>query len=106
MSPQLYGFYLGYLAWINDGAPEHDVFTRHNGLCDNYRDYFRSLYRDRDASGDLSEMVQSFRNAGLNRLYPFNFGSPYAFSEECNKGYAHLNPQRIAWVRKKVADGS
>jgi len=106
MSPQLDGFYLSYLSWITDGAPAHDIFTRCNGLCDNYRDYFRSLYRDRGATDALSEMVQSFRNAGLDRLYPFNHGSPYAFSEECNMELAHENPQRIEWVRKKIADGS
>lgn len=107
MSPQLYQFYVAYAAWLDADTPACGPFTRDNGLCDNLGSYIDKLDEWTEDWDDVpAEMIKSFMNEGLDRLYPFNCGSSVEYADECNHHTVHLNPQRIAWVRKQIEKGA
>ena len=45
-------------------------------------------------------MKPQFCRAGLSTLYPFNTGRD-DYGNEISKGEAHLNNNRIMWVKKE-----
>lgn len=90
MSEELKAFYKAYAEWLDSGAPDRKPFRHRKGLC-------YSLDEWSDYNFDLSdEMQQQFIDAGLSCLYPFDEDSS-VFRLDENK---HLNPARVAWVRK------
>ncbi|WBF77867.1 hypothetical protein W70_73 [Escherichia phage W70] len=96
MSEQLKAFYKAYAAWLDEGAPDRDPFNRRKGLC-------YSLDHWPDYNFDLSEeMQQQFTDAGLCCEFPFDKGR-YTYHKDTKK---HLNPARVAWVRKHAEEES
>lgn len=93
MSPELKSFYLAYNAWLEEGAPEGQPFSRETGLCSNLEQFDVSL---------LAELQTQFSAGNFVReIFPFN---PVAgsYDAEYKAGLCHLNPERIAWVKEMV----
>lgn len=89
-------FYIAYAAWLDAGAPDRDPFERSKGLC-------YSLDHWSHYNFDLSEeMQQQFTDAGLCWEYPFDHGHRAYFDDDKK----HLNPARVAWVRKHAGEQS
>lgn len=82
-------FYQTYAAWLDAGAPDGKPFYRHLGLCAAATNY---------GPGIRWEVKKQFIAAGMDPLYPF--GGEYAFETEYDNATAHLNPERIEWVRE------
>lgn len=116
MSPELQEFYNSYQAWLDNGAP-HDTMTYHRcyGLCYALHSFTMRKYKSLTASNIhrkrlCDEMNEQFlRELGhddgfpeLTLLYPF--GSPKQYKDEEMNETAHLNPQRVAWVRKHATN--
>lgn len=98
-SKELTEFYQAYATWLDDGAPEGQVFSRKDGLCDNLYEYctskgMRRLWAELDA-----EMMEQFSAAGLHSIYPFNHGRSASYCSASNHDRHYLNPRRIAWVK-------
>lgn len=101
MSEELKAFYKAYAAWLDAGAVNNDAFTCCAGMC-------FSLHRwagckGLDCRALRLELKEQFTNAGLNSSYPFN-RDEHKYDVECDDGAIHLNPARIAWVRKHATD--
>lgn len=94
MSEQLKAFYKAYAAWLDAGAPQHKPFDRTYGLCFVLEEFSACDY------DLLEEMRQQFTDAGLCWEFPFD-KCLSAYVEDDNK---HLNPARVAWVRKHAVD--
>lgn len=98
MSPKLKMFYITYLAWLNNGAPQDEPFDRSSGLCWNIELYTGEIF-----SPIQREMMAQFHAAGLRDVVPFNIiGASYgieAMSKTC-----HENPARVAWVIKHATE--
>lgn len=93
-------FYRDYAAWLDAGAPEHQPFSRSEGLC--YSLIVWCYHKNTGESGKtvlLMALSMSFHQAGLLRGTPFNEGIT-EFSLEAQGKACHLNPKRIAWVRE------
>lgn len=102
---QLLGyFYTAYLAWLESGAEEKDngVFRRENGLCTNL-----ARYRNKECAGNAAyfsardEMYSQFTRHGLDRYHPFTPVVGQYLTESIQK-IAHLNPDRVQWVKEQV----
>ena len=106
-SDELTAFYQAYLAWLNAGAPETNVFdtnahgtnvygfARGSGLCANLR-YFCEHYESHSNDFQI-EMAMQFTEAGLSPRFPFN-PNPDDFYKEVYKSTCHINPKRVQWV--------
>lgn len=90
MTEQLKEFYKAYAAWLDACAPQHQQFDRTCGLCHSLEEFSDSNY------DLLEEMRDQFSNSDLDWKFPFDDGH-YAYCSDANK---HLNPDRVAWVRK------
>jgi hypothetical protein len=102
MSDLLREFLSEWLAWAESGGLERQPFTRFSGLCLNFWEWLE----DRDASfkeitGEMSALEGLFISEGLDHITPF--GASVKYSDEGDRASMHLNPQRLAWVRSKVA---
>ena len=101
MTEELKAFYKAYAAWLDAGAVNNGVFTRCTGLC-------FALHK---WAGDKGYSLRALRlelkaqliDAGLDSGYPFNCGER-DYDVECDDETIHLNPVRIAWVRKHATD--
>ncbi|ATE85745.1 hypothetical protein Sf12_gp19 [Shigella phage Sf12] len=91
MTEKLKAFYKAYSAWLDAGATKNRPFDRSRGLC-----YSLEQFSDYDDYALLKEMQQQFTDAGLNWEHPFD-RCLSAYKVDANK---HLNPARVAWVRK------
>lgn len=82
-----------WLEWAENGAGEHDVFRRSFGLCSILRcyDYFHG-------TSCADELIIIFDGV------PFPFGGMDEYFIEKAKETLHLNPGRLAWVRKQLGD--
>lgn len=101
MCKELKEFYEAYSDWVHCGAVEGCPFTRRAGLCGALSRYgfqqgWSITFRIRAAA----IMKAQFGRAGLSTLYPFNTGRD-DYGNEISKGEAHLNNNRIMWVRKE-----
>uniref|UniRef100_A0AAU8EEN5 Uncharacterized protein n=1 Tax=Klebsiella phage vB_Kpn16-P2 TaxID=3230846 RepID=A0AAU8EEN5_9VIRU len=95
-------FLKAYKAWVEEGAPKHEIFHKEHGLCTNLNNYARSIYADdEDTVWYISdELVTMFRMDGLSALIPFNHpekGQPI-YSNEVH----HENPWRMQWVTNAI----
>jgi hypothetical protein len=97
MSPELSRFLADWHNWATTGAPEGDVyeggFSRHFGLC--HHSWKRSPSVGDELEGIL---IEEF---GDNCDAPFD--GPLEYWQESNNGMMHVNPKRLAWVRKMLA---
>lgn len=101
MSEQLRAFFKAYLEWAETGASEEQcVLYKCAGLCSNLTWYLNHNYPDDWAGTSRAEkqLADLFAEGGLDSDYPF--GSSYW--KESNTKSHHLNPKRIAWVRKQL----
>lgn len=89
ISESLYGALVKYLVDATSDDPSFDV--RHFGLC---------WYVTYVTSGDCSELENIFNQDFSNPNMPF--GSDYA--ERILNHTQHQNPERLAWVRKKIEE--
>ena len=88
----LQAFYKAYAAWLDAGAPDLQPFDRRHGLCGAIQVYGMKRWH----------IKRQLAEAGLDTIYPF--GGEYAFETEYDNATAHLNPDRIEWVRKHAVD--
>ena len=85
-------FYQAYAAWLDAGAPSLEPFSRAVGLCGNLTIFTKDWHPLFDA------MKSQFEEAGLDHEYPF--GGEESYYTYCYYGTAHLNPERIEWVKE------
>lgn len=102
MSESLKEFLSAWIQWVDAGAPNRNPFERNLGLCVNFEYYLEEIgVTEGDADGEVYGLTDVFGADRLNRAYPFGGGE--LFYEESGADAMHLNEQRIAWVRSKVA---
>lgn len=100
MCEELKDFYKAYSDWVHYGAIEGWPFTRHSGLCGSLAIYgHQKGWSFNQRNNAAAVMKSQFCRAGLSTLYPFNTGRD-DYGNEVSKGEAHLNNNRIMWVRK------
>jgi len=80
----------GIYTWFQ---PRYALCKNLEYWCDVYHQEFKFPYRTLRI-----EMGQSFAEAGLDRVLPFN-ESFYDYTEEAVQRRFWLNPQRLEWVR-------
>ena len=95
ISNELREFLKGWLAWVEDGAPESPDFKRCHGLC------IQPSLRDCELVAELDELLIKTRGT---HLFPFNSDNTH-YWEATAKGTHHLNEGRINWV-KEMLNGS
>lgn len=101
MCKELKDFYKAYSDWVHYGAIEGCPFTRHSGLCGSLALYCHQKgWSFNQRNNAAAVMKAQFGRAGLSILYPFNTGRD-DYGNEVRKGEAHLNNNRIMWVRKE-----
>ena len=110
-------FYVAYEEWLDAGAPGdmRSTFWRTMGLCSNLVNWMDSHNIDYRRQSELEdEMRASFEEVGLVPSYPFYEDSartgplPHEvvlqfrerYRAEGSTSSCHLNPLRVAWVRK------
>lgn len=89
-SRALYDFYVDWLAWAEGGSSKN-IYSRRRGLCLSV------------PWNEETEMVKQFRSAGLCAGYPFC--SQNEFFMRRDSATMHLDKNRLAWVRARIADG-
>jgi len=94
ISPELRAFLADWLAWVERGAPEGKPYWRRYGLCTGLRE--NAPYSLAREMGD-----HLARDLG-NRYFPFGNDEYLAAKSEATQ---HLDPNRLAWVRAKLAEG-
>jgi len=128
MSPELQEFYNSYQAWLDDGAlhlrgqvrrqPYYAPHDRRYGLCYAIHSFtrFKAQYLDtvmpayglrRILCAELGDQLMNALGSDdgypeLNTMYPF--GLPSQYEHEKRTATAHLNPHRIAWVKKHATN--
>lgn len=96
MSPELSKFLADWYQWATTGAPEgctKEGFSRYFGLCHHA---YRRSYKLADELGRC--LAKEF---GETSDTPFNHTIEYW--QESDEGLMHINPNRLAWVRRKLA---
>ncbi len=102
MSDHLKQFLQAWIEWVDAGAPDDEPFERRRGLCSSFEDWLDEHDVDDDSKDDaIRTLTSEFRLDGLCKVYPF--GGSEKFYEDSSGNEMHLNPDRIAWVRSKVA---
>lgn len=91
MTPQMRKFLTDWLEWAESGAPL-GVFHSSFGLC-----LCASFYGGIPLQRELRCMLVS---DGLDRCFPFGEYEYEYYGDRCEM---HLDPQRLDWVRSKVA---
>jgi hypothetical protein len=93
-------FYRAYFEWVNNGAPEQNPFSRYHGLCGALRQW-----ANRNAQLEYpklkDELLAQFMKETTSFLHPFHtFAQEY--NREVDRGEAHLNLDRIKWVKDRA----
>lgn len=96
ISNELREFLQGWLAWVEDGAPDSRDFNRCQGLC------IQPCLRDCDLIAELDELL--IKTRGTN-LFPFNRDN-IDYWEGVDQATHHLNEDRINWVREVLRHSS
>lgn len=94
-------FYVAYAAWLDEGAPDTHYFEKRFGLCSNLATWIYATNAELDYARLVNELRKQFEDAGLCCQYPFGSGREYERMYATNT--QHLNPARVAWVRKHTA---
>lgn len=96
MSDNLKKFYRAYKAWLDKGAPDHEPFSRDDGLCENL--WIWCLQNESVTRNELlHEMYRQFRLAGRSITFPFGENR---YRIDRLHDTQHLNPYRIKWVEE------
>ena len=90
MSPELLKYFSDWLTWAENGAPHEQPFSRKRGLCSNV---------PIDVDFELGALLEREFDAGTT--YPF--GGEARYNADSFAGTHHLQPDRLAWVRAKLA---
>lgn len=93
-------FYNAYNDWLLAGAPSSPWFSRFQGLCGNLVRVAAKLEHHHHQHHHVDaqyEMLTQFKEAGLDKAYPF--GGPAVYDNEAENDTAHLNQARIDWVK-------
>jgi hypothetical protein len=97
--PTLDDFFVAYMAWIDDGAPEtHKHFTRMCGLCGNLESWAR--YKS-NFEYLCNELTSRFQQSELDVNYPFCASDEY--DEMWSNNTQHTFEPRLKWVREQIA---
>lgn len=98
-------FLKAYRAWLDDDAPEGDLFVRWAGLCLNLKLYAEQETGDDDVIQDvLSNLRGRLAYFHDDTDFPFNRGDRAHYDcEGLELKECHLNPQRIAFVDAEIA---
>lgn len=124
MSENLRKFLSAWLAWVDGGAGEHELFGRHKALCCTSEDWYKHtvmlvdhryhpecelqydgryghFYPYEELSHELRGL---FALRGLDRVFPFNSWTssdePDYFFRETVEDRVHLNAERLRFVRE------
>lgn len=99
MSPELKQFFLGIHEWVEQGCPEHEIFSKHRGLCSNLTHLCSSQGFDSfELKGELDFLL---RTVSSKPMVPFNNSSnPYC--SEIWDGTIYQNPHRLAFIKQQV----
>lgn len=100
MSPELQQFYNELNQWIKDGTPEYDIFIPTFGMCTNLQEFCKVYKYNRLLT--LVELIDSFKDAGLDRGYPFSSSIEYAF--ERRAGTVYYNTARLDWIKSHATN--
>lgn len=92
MSPLLRAFLSDWLAWAEAGAPDDDRLARHWGLCGNAIKNGVRRHLERLLETDFPD----------NASFPF--GGSTVYHRDAYRREHHLNEERLAWVRAKLAE--
>ena len=101
----LAAFYKDIQDWINEGCPDHTIFNPARALCSTLLRYMsgtKILLHVRDIASTL--MKNSFTDAGLCPIYPFNPVSEkendkgLTFDKEYIYETFYENEARINWI--------
>lgn len=85
---ELLTFLKDWLAWVERGAPHHQLYCRAFGLCGN--------------SEKLATLIEKrLKEDGLCRTYPFGKENYY---RRYGRRTQHECPKRLAWVRKTIEE--
>lgn len=96
-----------YREWYEaaDGTIETTWFSPSSGLCQNLEKYCVARGWDILICHDLlSIMEQQFKDAGLDREFPFNGGSHTSYRIENQTKSMHKNEKRLAFVKSKLLE--
>lgn len=102
-------FFKQYLAWVEADCPDN-TFVQDAGLCWNLHRWLRS---ELPCHPDAFASLRAYLRVAMfhSKDYPFNqneHGVPPSalYDAEVERAEAHLNPQRLAFVRAVVASCS
>lgn len=95
LDPDLRAFLTDWLAWAEAGAPESPVFDASVGLCTNAQFWWYGKPLETACVVELLEDVFA------GKAWPFG---PKAYGSFCiDRNEAHLDPNRVGWVRAALA---
>ncbi|AGW43587.1 hypothetical protein JG068_05 [Burkholderia phage JG068] len=124
MSENLRKFLSAWLAWVDGGAGEHEVFSRGKALCSSSEDWYKHAvmlvdhryhpqcelqydpkYGHYYPYEELKhELAHQFSLRGLDKVFPFNsWTNPEDedhFFSESDGQRVHLNAERLRFVRE------
>lgn len=91
-------FYRAYMWWLDADAPDEMGFSRYHGLCGALRQWANrhAQVEYRDLSNEMQAQFMKLRTNFF--LHPFHT-STQEYNREVDRGEAHLNLDRIKWVR-------
>ena len=92
ISKKLYTFLKEWLDWAEDGAPIHEVFSRHLGLCSCYSNWSAEYQGSFMGSDELDKIFEGDE---------FPFGKDN-YSNRYHDDTQHLCPKRLAWVKQQI----
>lgn len=102
MSPMLIQFLTDWLKWAEADAQNEHVFRKFSGLCASLFDW--CYEGDKEEYCEILAMelknifIDEFGNAAN---YPFG---RVAYAERFGNDTQHQDPNRLAWVRKKLGE--
>lgn len=95
-------FLTEWLAWAEADAPEHPLFWPWVGLCGNCDSWDEGEhYHDHDSFYPTTKALERALARFDSPSYPF--GGYEAYNADRYVSGHHRNPQRLRWVRRKIA---
>lgn len=103
MGETLKKFLSEWLEWAEAGAPLHEAFDEHYGLCANLGYWITEncltlTEEEADTAEEEFALLQA-AEFGDECLYPFG-RTEYLVASD--RGTQHTNEKRLAWVRKQL----
>lgn len=93
-------FLKAWLKWATeDGAPDRKPFNRRFGLCFEIVVWSKLPGNQGKVNTPRIALDCLFQQDGLCDVYPFGVG---AYGRRLYEGTQHLDPNRLAWVRKTI----